>query len=44
MKVEDLVSLLVAELKDDVMGTIRRDGDTIVLIFADGTKRTITVA
>ena len=43
MNVSELVALLMAELKDDIVGMISREENTIVIRFGDGTKRTITV-
>ena len=44
MNVEELIALLVAELKDDVKGAIVREGNTVKVVFGDGTTRTVTVA
>ena len=42
MSVEEIVALLVAELKDDVIGTVSHEGNTVKMEFTDGTVRTIT--
>ena len=44
MSVEETVALLLAELKDDIIGMIERSGNAVKLIFTDGTVRTVTVA
>ena len=43
MNVTDMVALLVAELKDDIIGTISQNGNVLTIAFTDGTERTITV-
>ena len=43
MSAEELTALLVAELKDDVIGTIEKTENGLKLIFTDGTVRMIFV-
>lgn len=43
MNVEELTALIMAELKDDIVGMISKEENTIVIQFGDGTERTITV-
>ena len=43
MNIEEMVALLVAELKDDVIGTISQNGNVLTVTFTDGTQRMITV-
>ena len=43
MTVADMVALLMTALKDDVIGTISHEGNTVTVEFTDGTIRTITV-
>lgn len=43
MSIQDLVALLVSELKDDIVGEILQNGSKITLRFQDGTEREITV-
>lgn len=43
MNVADMVALLIAELKDDVIGTIFQNGNVLTVTFTDGTERIITV-
>ena len=43
MKVEELVALLMVELKEDIVGMISREGNAIVIDFGDDEKRIITV-
>lgn len=44
MTIEEMIGLLLAELKDDVVGTIKHEGNMIVIAFTNGIERTITVA
>ena len=44
MSVADMIALLLAELKDDVIGAVSHEGNTVTVEFTDGTVRTITVA
>ena len=43
MSVEELIALLLAELKDDLIGSIERTQNGLKLTFTDGTVRTIIV-
>ncbi len=43
MTIEDMLALLVASLKDDVLAEIEREGNVITVKFSDGTVRTVTV-
>ncbi len=43
MNVSELLALLLAELKDDIVGMLEKDENTIVVRFGDGTVRKITV-
>ncbi len=43
MEIAEFVALLMAELKDDVVGTVRTEGNEIVVEFVHGTSRTIMV-
>ena len=43
MSVEILLALLAAELKDDVLGTVQKFDNGLVIVFGDGTVRKITV-
>ena len=43
MNVSELIALLMAELKDDIVGMISKEENTIIICFGDGTERTITV-
>ncbi len=43
MKIEDLLALLIAELEDDVVGSVTREGNGLTVRFADGTERKIIV-
>ena len=43
MSKEEVIALLLAELKDDVIGTIEKTEDGLKLSFTDGTVRTILV-
>ena len=44
MTIEEMICLLLAELKDDIVGTIKYEGNEIVVSFTNGIERTITVA
>ena len=44
MKPGELAALLQAELKDDVLGVVSREGNVITVVFGDGTTRTVTVS
>ncbi len=43
MSVSELLALLMAELKDDIVGMPVKEGNTIVINFGDGTVRKIIV-
>ncbi len=43
MSIEEVVALLLAELKDDIIGTVSNEGDTITLAFTDGSELKIIV-
>ena len=43
MSVEEMLALLVAEMKDDVIGTNSHSGNVLTVTFTDGTVRKITV-
>ncbi len=44
MSVEEFITLLQVELKDDVIGAIIRKENVITVTFTDGTVRTIAVS
>ena len=44
MDTEELIALIMAELKDDLIGTIEKIENGLKLTFTDGTERTIVVA
>ena len=44
MEVKELLSLLVTMLKDEVVGSVEEKNGEIIVIFSNGTKRTVTVA
>lgn len=44
MNIAEMVALLAAELKDDVIGMISQSGNVLTVTFTDGTERIITVA
>ena len=44
MTVEQLVALIFSELEEDIVGTLKTEGNVITVLFTDGTERTITVA
>lgn len=44
MSVEEMLALIVAELEDDIIGTISQNGNVLKVAFTDGTERIITVA
>lgn len=44
MSIEQLVALLLAELKDDLVGIASAEGNTLTLSFPDGSERKITVS
>ena len=43
MTIEQMASLLVAELKDDIVGMISAEGNVITVAFTDGEERKITI-
>ena len=43
MSKEELIELLKAELKDDIIGEVTQCEDSLKIIFHDGTQRTITI-
>ena len=43
MKIEEVLALLVAELKDDIIGEIFVEKNILTLKFSDGTVRKIIV-
>ena len=43
MSVEEVIALLRACLKDDIIGMIATENNVLTLSFTDGTERTITV-
>ena len=43
MKIEEVLALLVAELKDDIIGEIFVEKNVLTLKFMDGVVRKITV-
>lgn len=44
MEVKELLSLLVSMLKDEVIGSVEEKNGEIIVIFSNGTKRTVTVS
>ena len=44
MDEEKLAALIAAELKNDIVGMVSREGKRVTISFPDGTTRTITVA
>ena len=43
MTIDQMVALLAAELKDDIVGTVSVRGNVIIVSFTDGEEREITV-
>ena len=43
MTIDQMVALLVAELKEDIVGTVSAKGNVITVSFTDGEEREITV-
>ena len=43
MSTEELIALLLAELKDDLIGSVEKTESGLKLTFTDGTVRTIIV-
>lgn len=43
MTVEQLVSLILSGLEEDIIGTLRTEGNVITVLFTDGTERTIAI-
>lgn len=43
MKIQEMIALLVAELKDDVIGEIYVKNNVLTLTFSNGTIRKIIV-
>lgn len=43
MTIEQMVALLMAELKDDIVGMVSAEGNVITVSFTDGESRKITV-
>ena len=44
MTIDQMVALLIAELKDDIVGTVSAEGNVITVSFTDGKERKITVS
>ncbi len=44
MEVKELLSLLVSMLKDEVIGSVEEKNGEIIVIFSNGTKRTVSVS
>ena len=43
MEVQELITLLMVELKDDIVGMISHEGNVITVEFGNGITRTISV-
>ena len=43
MTIDQMVALLIAELKDDIVGTVSAKENVITVSFTDGEERKITV-
>ncbi len=44
MSIEQLLALLRAELEDDLVGMVSVEKNTLIISFADGSERKITVS
>ena len=43
METKELLSLLVAMLKDEIVGKVEEKDESILITFLNGTKKTVTV-
>ena len=43
MSIDELITLLIASLKDDLMASIKREDNLITILFPNGTDRIILV-
>ena len=44
MDIEEMTALIAAELQDDVIGMVAKQGAVVTVSFSDGTERKVTVS